>query len=194
MLEALLRLRQAACHPGLIDRKLVNDPSAKLDVLMEQLSAVLEEGHKALVFSQFTSLLGIVRRRLDADGVTYAYLDGKTRERQECVERFQNDGDCRLFLISLKAGGVGLNLTAADYVFILDPWWNPAVEAQAVDRTHRIGQVRQVFAYRLITRDTVEEKVLQLQETKRQLADAIIGAENSLIRELRAEDIALLLS
>jgi hypothetical protein len=194
VLEALLRLRQAACHPGLIDRKLVNDPSAKLDVLMEQLSAVLEEGHKALVFSQFTSLLGIVRNRLDADGVTYAYLDGKTRERQECVERFQNDGDCRLFLISLKAGGVGLNLTAADYVFILDPWWNPAVEAQAVDRTHRIGQVRQVFAYRLITRDTVEEKVLQLQETKRQLADAIIGAENSLIRELRAEDIALLLS
>jgi SNF2 family DNA or RNA helicase len=194
VLEALLRLRQAACHPGLIDRKLVNDPSAKLDVLMEQLSAVLEEGHKALVFSQFTSLLGIVRNRLDAGGVTYAYLDGKTRERQECVERFQNDGDCRLFLISLKAGGVGLNLTAADYVFILDPWWNPAVEVQAVDRTHRIGQVRQVFAYRLITRDTVEEKVLQLQETKRQLADAIIGAENSLIRELRAEDIALLLS
>jgi len=194
VLEALLRLRQAACHPGLIDRTLVKDPSAKLDVLMEQLDAVLEEGHKALVFSQFTSLLAIVRSRLDGDGVTYAYLDGKTRDRQECVERFQNDADCRLFLISLKAGGLGLNLTAADYVFILDPWWNPAVEAQAVDRTHRIGQVRQVFAYRLITRDTVEEKVLQLQETKRQLADAIIGAENSLIRELRAEDIALLLS
>ncbi len=194
VLEALLRLRQAACHPGLVDRKLVQDPSAKLDVLLEQLRDVVDEGHKALVFSQFTSLLGIVRNRLDADEVTYEYLDGKTRDRQERVERFQNDAECRLFLISLKAGGVGLNLTAADYVFILDPWWNPAVEAQAVDRTHRIGQVRQVFAYRLITRDTVEEKVLQLQETKRQLADAIIGAENSLIRELRAEDIALLLS
>ncbi len=194
VLEALLRLRQAACHPGLIDRKLVSDPSAKLDVLLEQLDAVLEEGHKALVFSQFTSLLGIVRSRLDRDEVRYEYLDGKTRDRQACVERFQNDADCRLFLISLKAGGVGLNLTAADYVFILDPWWNPAVEAQAVDRTHRIGQVRQVFAYRLITRNTVEEKVLQLQETKRELADAIIGAQNSLIRELRAEDIALLLS
>jgi SNF2-related domain/Helicase conserved C-terminal domain len=194
VLEALLRLRQAACHPGLIDRKLVADPSAKLDVLMEQLGAVLDEGHKALVFSQFTTLLSIVRDRLDADGVKYAYLDGKTRDRQACVEQFQNDPECRLFLISLKAGGVGLNLTAADYVFILDPWWNPAVEAQAVDRTHRIGQMRQVFAYRLITRDTVEEKVLQLQETKRNLADAIIGAEKSLIGELRAEDVALLLS
>jgi hypothetical protein len=194
VLTALLRLRQAACHPGLIDRKRMQEPSAKLDVLLEQLRAVLEEGHKALVFSQFTSLLAIVRSRLDAEGVTYEYLDGKTVKREACVERFQNDAECRLFLISLKAGGVGLNLTAADYVFILDPWWNPAVEAQAVDRTHRIGQVRQVFAYRLITRDTVEEKVLQLQESKRQLADAIIGEENGLIRELRAEDIALLLS
>jgi SNF2-related domain/Helicase conserved C-terminal domain len=194
VLEALLRLRQAACHPGLVHRKLMAGPSAKLDVLLEQIRAVLDEGHKALVFSQFTTLLGIVRDRLDHDGVTYAYLDGKTRNREACVERFQNDGDCRLFLISLKAGGVGLNLTAADYVFILDPWWNPAVEAQAVDRTHRIGQSRPVFAYRLITRDTVEEKVLQLQETKRNLADAIIGAEKSLIGELRAEDVALLLS
>jgi superfamily II DNA or RNA helicase len=194
VLEALLRLRQAACHPGLIDRKLVKDSSAKLDMLLEQLRAVLEEGHKALVFSQFTSLLAILRSNLDSAGMKYEYLDGKTGDRQACVERFQNDAECRLFLISLKAGGVGLNLTAADYVFILDPWWNPAVEAQAVDRTHRIGQTRQVFAYRLIARDTVEEKVLQLQETKRNLADAIIGADNSLIRDLRPEDIALLLS
>jgi SNF2 family DNA or RNA helicase len=194
VLEALLRLRQAACHPGLVDRKLVNDPSAKLGMLMEQLRAVLEEGHKALVFSQFTSLLTIVRTSLASDGIEYEYLDGKTVDRQGRVERFQQDPGCRLFLISLKAGGVGLNLTAADYVFILDPWWNPAVEAQAVDRTHRIGQERQVFAYRLIARDTVEEKVLQLQETKRNLADAIIGAENSLIRDLTREDIELLLS
>ena len=194
VLEALLRLRQAACHPGLVDRKLVKDPSAKLGVLMEQLRAVLEEGHKALVFSQFTSLLAIVRNSLAGDGIEYEYLDGKTVDRQARVERFQQDPDCRLFLISLKAGGVGLNLTAADYVFILDPWWNPAVEAQAVDRTHRIGQERQVFAYRLIARDTVEEKVLQLQETKRNLADAIIGAENSLIRDMTREDIELLLS
>jgi len=194
VLEALLRLRQAACHPGLIDRKRAQDPSAKLDVLTEQLRAVLEEGHKALVFSQFTSLLGIVRVALQKDGIEHEYLDGKTHDRQARVERFQNNPGCPLFLISLKAGGVGLNLTAADYVFILDPWWNPAVEAQAVDRTHRIGQSRQVFAYRLITRDTVEEKVLELQQTKRGLADAILGAENSLIRDLRREDIELLLS
>ena len=106
--------------------------------------------------------------------MAYEYLDGATRDRQEYVERFQNDAGCRLFLISLKAGGVGLNLTAAEYVFLLDPWWNPAVEAQAIDRTHRIGQTRPVFAYRLIARDTVEEKVLQLQNSKRDLADAII--------------------
>jgi SNF2 family DNA or RNA helicase len=176
-----------------VDRKLVKDPSAKLGVLMEQLHAVIEEGHKALVFSQFTSLLAIVRASLERDRVEYEYLDGKTVDRQARVERFQQDPGCSLFLISLKAGGVGLNLTAADYVFILDPWWNPAVEAQAVDRTHRIGQDRQVFAYRMIARDTVEEKILQLQETKRNLADAIIGAENSLIRDLTREDIELLL-
>jgi len=194
VLEALLRLRQAACHPGLIDPKFLKDPSAKLDVLLDQLREIRDEGHKALVFSQFTSLLAILRTRLENSGTEYEYLDGKTRDRQTHVERFQNDPECRLFLISLKAGGLGLNLTAADYVFILDPWWNPAVEAQAVDRAHRIGQAKQVFAYRLIARDTVEEKVLHLQETKRNLADAIIGAQNSLIRDLRPEDIELLLS
>jgi len=194
VLEALLRLRQAACHPGLLDPKHLEASSAKLDVLLEQLRVVLDEGHKALVFSQFTSLLAIVRLRLEREGVAFEYLDGKTHDRQARVARFQEDPACRLFLISLKAGGLGLNLTAADYVFILDPWWNPAVEAQAVDRAHRIGQTRQVFAYRLIARDTVEEKVLELQATKRDLADAIIGADNSLIRNLRTEDLELLLS
>jgi len=194
VLEALLRLRQAACHPGLIDSKRVDEPSAKLEVLMEQLAEIREEGHKALVFSQFTSLLSIVRRRLDAEKVRYEYLDGATTNRQAHVETFQNDPDCGLFLISLKAGGLGLNLTAAEYVFLLDPWWNPAVEAQAVDRAHRIGQTRPVFAYRLIARDTVEEKVLQLQKTKRDLADAILSEDNSLIRDLKKEDLELLLS
>lgn len=194
ILEALLRLRQAACHPGLLDRGKTADTSAKLDVLLAQLREVLEEGHKALVFSQFTSLLAIVRDRLDSDKVIYEYLDGATRDRQARVDRFQNDPHCRLFLISLKAGGLGLNLTAADYVFLLDPWWNPAVEAQAVDRAHRIGQSRQVFAYRLITKNTVEEKVLQLQETKRDLASAIISADNRSIRNLRREDLEILLS
>jgi len=194
VLEALLRLRQAACHPGLIDKSKTKEGSAKLDTLMEQVAEVLEEGHKVLVFSQFTSFLAIVRKRLDAAGTVYEYLDGKTRDRQERVERFQNDPDCKLFLISLKAGGLGLNLTAAEYVFLLDPWWNPAVEAQAIDRAHRIGQTRQVFAYRLIAKDTVEEKVLQLQQTKKDLADAIINADNSLIRTLGRDDLELLLS
>ena len=194
VLEALLRLRQAACHPALIDPDRGRESSAKLAVLMEQLDEVLDGGHKALVFSQFTSFLAIVRRRLESRGWRYEYLDGQTTDRQAPVERFQNDPDSRLFLVSLKAGGLGLNLTAAEYVFLLDPWWNPAIEAQAVDRAHRIGQTRRVFAYRLIAKDTVEEKVLALQETKRKLADSIIGEDNSLIRDLTRDDLALLLS
>jgi SNF2 family DNA or RNA helicase len=193
VLAALLRLRQAACHPGLIDKNRSAEGSAKLDTLVHQLREVLDEGHKALVFSQFTSLLKIVRGRLDCNGLAYQYLDGATRDRQARVERFQNDNDCKLFLISLKAGGLGLNLTAAEYVFLLDPWWNPAAEAQAVDRAHRIGQTKQVFSYRLIARDTVEEKVLELQKTKLDLANAIIGTDNSLIRSLGREDLELLL-
>ena len=146
------------------------------------------------MFSHFTSFLSIVRQRLDSEGIAYQYLDGKTRDRQAPVERFQNDPDCKLFLISLKAGGQGLNLTAAEYVFLLDPWWNPAVESQAIDRAHRIGQTRRVFAYRLITRDTVEEKVLELQSTKRDLADAIVNADNSVLRNITSDDLKLLLS
>jgi SNF2 family DNA or RNA helicase len=194
VLEALLRLRQAACHPGLIDKKKIDCGSSKLETLLEQLTEVIAEGHKALVFSQFTSLLAIVRGELDRRKIVHEYLDGKTVKRQSKVERFQTDADCPLFLISLKAGGQGLNLTAADYVFILDPWWNPAVEAQAVDRAHRIGQNRHVFAYRLIVRDTVEEKILQLQEQKRDLAEAIISADKNILRNLTAEDLQLLFS
>jgi len=194
ILEALLRLRQAACHPGLIDRSKTSHPSAKLEVLLPQLEQITEEEHKVLVFSQFTSFLAILREQLDKDKFYYAYLDGQTRDRRTVVEKFQTEPDCRLFLISLKAGGLGLNLTAAEYVYLLDPWWNPAVEAQAIDRTHRIGQTRRVFAYRIIAKDTVEEKVLELQQTKRDLADAIINADNSLLRNLAKEDLELLLS
>jgi superfamily II DNA or RNA helicase len=193
VLEALLRLRQAACHPGLLDQKKTGAGSSKLETLMEQLTEVIAEGHKVLVFSQFTSLLAIVRKRLDGQRIVYEYLDGKTTRRQAKVERFQSDADCPLFLISLKAGGQGLNLTAADYVFILDPWWNPAVEAQAVDRAHRIGQRRRVFAYRLIARDTVEEKIQQLQDQKRELAEAIVSADKSFLGNLTADDLQLLL-
>jgi superfamily II DNA or RNA helicase len=194
VLEALLRLRQAACHPALIDPSHHGEPSAKLDLLVPRLLETIAEGHKALVFSQFTSFLKLLRVQLDAKRVAYEYLDGSTTDREARVRHFQEDERCGLFLISLKAGGVGLNLAAADYVFILDPWWNPAAEAQAVDRTHRIGQTRNVFAYRLIAKDTVEERVLELQQRKRDLADAIITADNSIVRSLQREDLELLLS
>ena len=194
VLEALLRLRQVACHPGLVDETWEDAGSAKLESLIEQVSEVLDEGHKCLVFSQFTSLLAYVRRHLEEQGVPYAYLDGQTRNRGEVVEHFQTDPDTNIFLISLKAGGVGLNLTAAGYVFLLDPWWNPAVEAQAIDRTHRIGQTQPVFAYRLIARDTVEEKMLELQRSKRKIADAILEGGGSSLRDLTADDLRMLLS
>ena len=194
VLEALLRLRQAACHPGLIDPERSGDPSAKLDMLLPQLAEVAEEGHKVLVFSQFTKFLGLVRDRLDEEGIKYEYLDGRTRNRAERVERFQTDPTIPLFLISLKAGGLGLNLTAAGYVYLLDPWWNPAVEAQAIDRSHRIGQTQQVFAYRLIAKDTVEQKILDLQQKKRDLADAILDENRNVIGTLTRDDLEFLLS
>jgi superfamily II DNA or RNA helicase len=192
VLEALLRLRQAALHPGLIDKDRPDAESAKLDLLVEQLFEVTDAGHKSVVFSQFTELLALVRARLDARGLAYEYLDGRTRDRQRAVDRFQNDPTCPIFLVSLKAGGHGLNLTAADYVYLMDPWWNPAVEAQAIDRAHRFGQTRPVFAYRLVARDTVEEKILELQERKREVAAALLGEAGGL-RGLSADDVAYLL-
>lgn len=194
VLEALLRLRQVACHPGLIDPAKADEPSAKLEALLDSLTELIDEGYKALVFSQFTSMLALVRNRLDKMGVKYAYLDGRTRDRREIVDRFQTDEKCPVFLISLKAGGLGLNLTAAEYVFILDPWWNPAVEQQAIDRTHRIGQTRHVFAYRMICQDTIEQRIAQLQEKKKKLADAIVDGQKSLLRTLTTEDLEMLLS
>jgi superfamily II DNA or RNA helicase len=194
ILEALLRLRQAACHTALVDPRRAGAPSAKFEALLPLLGEVWDEGHKCLVFSQFTSLLGLLRTRLDEGGTRYEYLDGQTRDRDARVNRFQNDPDCRLFLISLKAGGLGLNLTAAEYVFLLDPWWNPAVEAQAIDRAHRIGQTRHVFAYRLLAVNTVEEKIAELQATKRDLADAILQADAGVLRDLKREDVEVLLS
>jgi SNF2 family DNA or RNA helicase len=195
VLEALLRLRQAACHPGLINPELASGSSAKLEMLLPSITEVVEEGHKVLIFSQFTSFLAIVRDRLEQETIVYEYLDGRTRNRAARVERFQTDPGCPVFLISLKAGGLGLNLTAAEYVYLLDPWWNPAIEAQAIDRSHRIGQTQHVFAYRLICRDTVEEKILELQQKKRDLAEAILNADSrSVIQNLSREDIEFLLS
>lgn len=193
VLEALLRLRQAACHPGLVDKSRIDEPSAKLDLLYEKLEELLANGHKALIFSQFTTLLKVVDRWLDKKGIRHEYLDGATRDRQAGVDRFQSDADNKVFLISLKAGGCGITLTEGSYVFLLDPWWNPAVEAQAIDRAHRMGQKNPVFAYRMIAKNTVEEKIAKLQAEKRKLADAIISGEASLMKELTMDDIERLL-
>jgi SNF2 family DNA or RNA helicase len=194
ILEALLRLRQAACHPGLIDKARISEPSAKLEELLARLGSATESGERVLVFSQFTSWLSIVKLRLKQARIEFLYLDGKTKNRQELVEVFQSGEGPSIFLISLKAGGVGLNLTAARTVYLLDPWWNPAVEAQAIDRTHRIGQQQTVFATRLITADTVEQKVLELQAKKKGLADAIVNADNAGISSLTRADLELLLA
>jgi superfamily II DNA or RNA helicase len=174
VLEALLRLRQAACHPALVPGQQA-ETSAKLEVLVEALQPLVDEGHKALVFSQWTSLLDQVEPPLTREGIDYARLDGATRNRGQVVADFQSREGPPVLLVSLRAGGTGLNLTAADSVFILDPWWNPAVEDQAADRAHRIGQDRPVFVYRVIARDTVEERILALQQHKRGLADAALG-------------------
>lgn len=173
-LEALLRLRQAACHPALVPGQQA-ETSAKIELLLEALQESVAEGHKALVFSQWTSLLDRIEPHLKSADIAFARLDGSTRKRGELVARFQSDDGPPVLLVSLRAGGVGLNLTAADSVFIMDPWWNPAVEDQAADRAHRIGQDRPVFVYRLVARDTVEERILALQEHKRGLADAALG-------------------
>ena len=161
--------------------------------IAESVSALLRPALFVPEAQRPVETLALLRERLEARELTYEYLDGQTRDRAARVERFQADAGCPLFLISLKAGGLGLNLTAADYVFLLDPWWNPAVEAQAIDRTHRLGQTRRVLAYRLVSRDTIEEKVLELQARKRDLAADIINQDNSLLRRIRREDLELLL-
>jgi len=197
VLEALLRLRQISCHPGLLYPDKKAEESTKLNVLLEQLEELIAGGHKSLVFSQFTAFLDIVEAAVRARGWTYERLDGQSTdsERRDSVHRFQKEGSqSQIFLVSLKAGGTGLNLTAADYVFILDPWWNPAVESQAIDRTHRIGQKNRVFAYRMVAKDTIEEKILELQHAKRELAHAVVGSEENLIASLTEEELDGLLA
>jgi SNF2 family DNA or RNA helicase len=196
ILEALLRLRQAALHPALIDSSRESHR-----IFRQARPAGPAPGGNHRRRAQGAGLLAVhqhalarSKTALDAKGIVYEYLDGKTRDRQQRIERFPGRFQLPLFLISLKAGGLGLNLTAADYVFLLDPWWNPAIETQAIDRTHRIGQTKPVHACRLIAKDTVEEKVLSLQQSKRSLADAIITADNSLLKSIAREDLELLLS
>jgi non-specific serine/threonine protein kinase len=193
ILEGLLRLRQICIHPALVEPTYRGE-SAKFELLLETLETLHGEGHKALVFSQFVQSLHLLQRELDARHLPYAYLDGQTKERQGEVDRFQRNPAIPFFLISLKAGGVGLNLTAADYVIHLDPWWNPAVEMQAADRAHRIGQDKPVFIYRIITRDTVEDKILKLQEHKRELVSQLISPEGSFFKKITREDVQALFS
>lgn len=193
MLTGLLRLRQVCCDLRLvgIDKE---EPSAKLDLLDELVEEAIDGDHRVLVFSQFVSMLHLIRERLEKLEIPFCYLDGSTKQRQEIVDRFQSDSAIPVFLISLKAGGVGLNLSAADTVIHFDPWWNPAVEAQATDRAHRIGQTRVVTTYKLITRDTVEEKILKLQEKKRAAIDAALESEEPLMTGLTTEELEELLT
>jgi len=193
VLEGLTKLRQVACHPGLIDREFY-DEAGKFEALKLMIEEIISENHKVLVFSQFVKMLHIIRDYLEEQAIEYTYLDGSTKNREDVVDKFQADEDIRIFLISLKAGGVGINLTAADYVIHYDPWWNPAVEMQATDRAHRIGQDKKVFAYKLITKDSVEEKILKLQEQKKSLVKNLITTEGSFFKSLGKEDIISLFS
>ena len=193
LLQGLTKLRQIANHPVLVEKDYSSD-SGKFQDVLRLLESAMAEGHKILVFSQFVKHLALFKNHLDKEKIEYAYLDGATKSRQAQVEFFQNNDKVQLFLISLKAGGLGLNLTEADYVFILDPWWNPAIEAQAVDRAHRMGQKNTVHTYKFITKDTVEEKILLLQERKKQLADNLISTEDSFVKSLSQEDIREILA
>lgn len=193
ILQGLTALRQLANHPVMIDEEYHSD-SGKFENVIHTLDNVLKGGHKVLIFSQFVKHLEIFKPYMEREKISYAYLDGSTRNRGEIVADFQQNEQVRVFLISIKAGGVGLNLTQADYVFILDPWWNPAIEQQAIDRTHRIGQDKKVFIYKFISKDTVEEKILALQRRKKSLASSLITTEESFFKSLSKDDIRELLS
>jgi SNF2 family DNA or RNA helicase len=191
ILAGLTRLRQAACDPRLLGlpREFKDDDSGKLVALRDLIQTSIDGGHRVLVFSQFVSMLTLIRHAMEADGVAYEYLDGSTKDRQSRVENFQREDGPPVFLISLKAGGSGLNLTAADTVIHFDPWWNPAVEDQATDRAHRIGQTRVVTTYRLIAKGTIEEKILELGGKKRELVGAVLSEDVGGAKKLTKTDL-----
>jgi non-specific serine/threonine protein kinase len=196
ILQGLMKLRQICDSPFILNEP---DPYPNHSIKLEELSREITENisnHKALVFSQFLGMLALIKERLKSLDVKFEYFDGSTTaiDREKAIQNFQNQDDCRVFLISLKAGGVGLNLTAADYVYIVDPWWNPAVEQQAIDRTHRIGQTKNIFAYRMICKDTIEDKILQLQDRKRSLARDLIADDDGFVKNLTKEDVEYLFS
>jgi non-specific serine/threonine protein kinase len=196
ILQGLTKLRQICDSPAILnEEERFHNYSVKLDELNREITENVGD-HKVLIFSQFLGMLALIRQKLEHENIPHVYFDGSTSstERERAIQEFQNNSECRVFLISLKAGGIGLNLTAADYVYIVDPWWNPAVEQQAIDRTHRIGQTKNIFAYRLICKDTLEEKMLQLQERKRILANDLVSDDNAFMRRLTQDDIAFLFS
>lgn len=196
ILQGLMKLRQICDSPAILnEQEKFENHSIKLDELAREITENIGN-HKALIFSQFLGMLALIRAKLEELGVKYEYFDGSTSapDREKAIQSFQNNDEVRVFLISLKAGGVGLNLTAADYVYIVDPWWNPAVEQQAIDRTHRIGQTKNIFAYRMICKDTIEDKILQLQEKKRALAKDIISDDATFVKSLTREDVEYLFS
>ena len=189
VLQGLTKLRQICNSPALLnDNLFYGNSSAKIEVLMEQIETKAPQ-HKILVFSQFVSMLDLIREELKAKNIAFEYLTGQTKGRSARVDNFQNNSKIRVFLISLKAGGTGLNLTEADYVYIVDPWWNPAVENQAIDRSYRIGQKKNVIAVRLICPDTIEEKIMKLQTSKKDLAEDLVRTDASVLKSLSRKDL-----
>jgi SNF2 family DNA or RNA helicase len=195
ILTTLLRLRQASCHLELLKlpELKAKRPSGKMELFLELIDEAVDAGHRVLVFSQFVSMLTILKRELADRDLGFCYLDGSTKERGEVVKRFNTDRTIPLFLISLKAGGTGLNLTGADMVIHFDPWWNPAVENQATDRAHRIGQKNTVYSVKLIAEGTVEEKVLELQKKKKAVIDATVESDEAVLKTMSWEDVSELL-
>jgi non-specific serine/threonine protein kinase len=196
ILQGLMKLRQICDSPAIMNE---SDPYPNVSVKLDEIAREISENignHKALVFSQFLGMLSLIREKLVELGVRFEYFDGSTSavDREKAIQSFQKNDEVRVFLISLKAGGVGLNLTAADYVYIVDPWWNPAVEQQAIDRTHRIGQTKNIFAYRMICKDTIEDKILQLQDKKRNLARDLVSDDTGFVKSLTREDVEYLFS
>jgi len=188
ILEGLLRLRQICNHPKILDQSYLGE-SSKFELMLGKIKEATSSNHKILVFSSFVSLLKLLKHSLNKEKIPYLYMDGKTNNRKELVEKFQDDSEVKVFLISIKTGGLGLNLTAADYVLIADPWWNPAVEMQAIDRTHRIGQDKKVIVYKMIVKDSIEEKILELQEKKMDMVKNVIAQDSSIFKQLNTEEI-----
>jgi non-specific serine/threonine protein kinase len=191
ILTALLKLRQISLFPQLADNKLKKIKSAKFELFKDLINDIIKENYKVAIFSQFVQVLKIIEDYFKKEKLEYSYLDGScaSQNRKKSIQQFQDNENIKLFLLSIKAGGVGINLTAADYVIIFDPWWNPAVEEQAIDRVHRIGRKNKVIAYKMILKNSIEEKILELQKTKKHLSDKIITNEKSFFKSLKKQDV-----